>query len=137
MTFRYGVFDAGDTRVIGGTGLNPRSGPGSLEIGYWIRVDEAQKGFGTKVAAALTRVAFEVNLVQRVEIRCNPLNEPSAAIPRKLGFIYEGTLRKRIPAADGSYEDTMVWTMLRSEYEGSPARAYNVAAFDAVGTQLL
>ena len=37
----YGIFDAGEERVLGGTGLHPRIGTGGLEIGYWIRVSAA------------------------------------------------------------------------------------------------
>lgn len=137
VEFVYGIFDADESRVIGGTGLHTRIGPGALEIGYWIRADEINKGFATEVTAALTRAAFEVHEVHRVEIRCDPLNHRSAAVPRKLGYVYEGTLRERFPQPDGSYRDTMIWTMLDREYADSAAHDYEVAAFDAIGTKLL
>jgi RimJ/RimL family protein N-acetyltransferase len=35
--FFYGIFSRDETRVIGGTGLHTRQGPGTFEIGYWIR----------------------------------------------------------------------------------------------------
>ena len=66
----YAIFDSGDERVLGGTGLHPRIGPGGLEIGYWIRADAVGQGYATESTAALTRVAFEVVEVERVEIRC-------------------------------------------------------------------
>lgn len=137
IRYPYGVFALGEAGVVGAATLDPRSGPGSLEIGYWVRADQVRKGFGTEVAAALTRVAFEVNEVERVMIRCHPRNEPSAAIARRPGFVFEGILRKCVPAADGSYEDTMVWTLLRSEYDASPARTYEVRAYGAAGERLL
>ena len=62
------------------------SGPEALEIGYWIRADAVGQGYATESTAALTRVAFEVVDVERVEIRCVPENRASAAIPRKLGY---------------------------------------------------
>ena len=78
----YGIFDEGRTRVIGGTGLHPRTQPGRLEIGYWIRSYETGKGYATEAAAALMERAFREHGVSAVEIRCDPRNERSAAIPR-------------------------------------------------------
>src|SRR5690625_3671858 len=53
VDFVYGIFDAGESRVIGGTGLHTRIGAGALEIGYWIRADEINRGFATEATAAL------------------------------------------------------------------------------------
>ncbi|MGA8147013.1 MAG: GNAT family N-acetyltransferase, partial [Gallionellaceae bacterium] len=32
--FVYGIFSADESRLLGGSGLHPRVGPGGLEIGY-------------------------------------------------------------------------------------------------------
>src|SRR5690606_30691199 len=110
-----------ETVVLGGTGLHRRVGDGALEIGYWIRADRVGRGLATEVTAALTRVAFELHHVNRVEIRCDPVNHRSAAIPCKLGYTHEATLRQRIADANGKLRDAMVWTLLESEYPASPA----------------
>ena len=44
-----------------------------------------------------------------VEIRCDPRNERSAAIPRRLGFRLESVLEGDTVAPDGSPRDTQVW----------------------------
>ena len=44
-----GIFDRDETTVLGGTGLHPRGGEGSREIGYWIRADEIGKGYATEI----------------------------------------------------------------------------------------
>ena len=103
--FTFGIFDREETLVIGGTGLHTRLGPQAREIGYWIRQDHAGQGLATEVAAALTRVAFVVDGVTRVEIRCDPRNTRSAAIPRRLGYQHEATLRRRILGSDGQPRD--------------------------------
>jgi RimJ/RimL family protein N-acetyltransferase len=59
--------------------------PASYEIGYWIRAECAGQGFGTESTAALRRAAFELTDIERIEIRVDPANEASSAIPRKLG----------------------------------------------------
>ena len=136
--FIYGIFDAGESRVLGGTGLHMRSGSSDArEIGYWIHADHIGKGLATESTAALTNVAFVVDGVSRVEIRCDPANVRSAAVPAKLGFTHEATLRRAGIAGDGSPRNTMVWTLLVEEFALSPAAAAELSAFDALGRRLV
>lgn len=109
----YGLFPPDETRVIGGLGLHPRQGPGVLEIGYWLRTDATNRGFATEAARALVRLAFDAHLVERVEIRCDPQNERSAAVPRRLGFQHLATLHADTLTPAGAPRDTMVWTLSR------------------------
>jgi RimJ/RimL family protein N-acetyltransferase len=134
--FMYGIFDRAEARVLGGTGLHTRAGE-RREIGYWIHADHVGRGLATEAAAALTRVAFEVERVRRLEIRCDPLNTRSSAIPAKLGFRHEATLRADAVAPDGGPRDTMVWGLLADELPGSPAHEAVVEAFDAAGRRIL
>jgi RimJ/RimL family protein N-acetyltransferase len=135
--FVYGIFNRDESAVAGGTGLHLRSGPGTLEIGYWLRASRVGQGFVTEAAAALTRVAFEVDEVARVEIRCDPDNARSAAVPARLGFAHEATLRQAGTAADGSPCDAMVWGLVAEDYPASPVAAAELTAFDAAGRRLL
>ena len=135
--FLYGIFDCDESRVLGNTGLYKRSGPDMREIGFWIHVDHIGKGLATESTAALTNVAFGVDGVSRVEIRCDPANVRSAAVPAKLGYTHEATLRREGVAADGSRRDTMVWTLLAEEFPSSPAAEAVLSAFDAIGRRLL
>lgn len=136
--FPYGIFSP-DVEVLGGTGLHPRAGEGSLEIGYWVRSDETGQGLGTEAAAALTRIAFELCGVERVDIRCDPANVASRAIPRKLGYTEEGTLRRRLhgPAGDPRRRDAVMYSMFKEELAGSAAASTELRAFDATGTRLV
>ena len=137
QNYVYGIFDLGESLVIGGTGLHRRVGPDAFEIGYWIRGDHINRGLATEVAAALTKVAFEIYEVHRVEIHCDPQNVCSAAVPRKLGYTHEATLRRRGRRADGSYRDTMVWTLFRDDYPQSRAAGAAIEAFDVVENRIL
>jgi RimJ/RimL family protein N-acetyltransferase len=131
--FVYGIFERDESRVVGGTGLHTRVGDDALEIGYWIRADAVGRGLATESTAALTRVAFEVCGVDRVEIRVEPANERSAAIPRKLGFAEEATLRRRLPSSDGQRRDATVFSLLVEELPASPCAGVAVRAYDAAG----
>jgi RimJ/RimL family protein N-acetyltransferase len=132
----YGIFDPAEEQVLGGTGLHPRCGEGGLEIGYWIHVAHVGRGLATEAAAALTRVALEVHQVDRVEIHCGPNNPRSAAVPRKLGFTLEATLRRRFTTGAGEPRDTMIWSLFADAAAQATALAAEARAFDALGRRL-
>ena len=134
--FGYGIFNTDETRLLGAIGLMARIGDEQLEIGYWIHKDFVNQGLMTEATAALVKVAFEILHIHRLEIHCDPGNFASAAIPRKLGFTHEGTLRAKTRFLDG-WSDSMVWGLLEREYPSSPASKAEIRAFDAFGRQLL
>ena len=135
-SFVMGIFDRSESEVLGGTGLHPRVGPGGLEIGYWIRANATRQGIATEVSGVLTRVGFEVCEADRIEIRIEPRNEASFGIPRKLGFLEEATLRRRLPGRrEGPLRDATIWTMFREDFDPSLVPA--LRAFDALERQLL
>ena len=136
LDFVYGVFDLVKARVLGGTGLHNRVGPDAREIGYWVRADSIGKDVATEFSAALTRVAFEVDKLSRVEIHVVVGNEASAAVPRKLGYVHEATLRRPHPGG-GPFYDTMIWTMFAEKYPGLPASSQRVEAYGFGGERLL
>ena len=133
--FVYGVFERDESRALGGSGLHPRGGDKSLEIGYWIRADAIGRGLATEVTAVLTRVGFEVCGLERVDIQVEPPNERSARIPRKLGFVEEARLRRRLPPREEGEprRDSILFTMLSDELAASRCASFDYAAFDAAG----
>jgi RimJ/RimL family protein N-acetyltransferase len=131
--FVYGVFEGDEREVVGGSGLHTRVGAGALEIGYWIRASHVGRGYARETTAALTMVALRVCGVDRVEIHVDPANVASLRIPRALGFIEEGTLRRRLPSVDGPQRDSVVFTLLADELEGSAVASVAVDAYDAAG----
>jgi RimJ/RimL family protein N-acetyltransferase len=124
----YGIFDRDERRVVGGTGLHPRLTDDAREIGYWIRADATGRGLATESTAALTRVGFEVDGLERMEIHCDPANVRSAAIPRKLGYT-------KAEERDG--EGHLIFRMMRTDYAASPSASLPVHAFDILGAPLL
>jgi RimJ/RimL family protein N-acetyltransferase len=135
--FVYGVFNQDETRVLGGFGLHPRIGLQALEMGYWIHKDFTQQGLATEACAALIRVAFEIEKVKRIEIHCNPNNQASAAIPRKLGFTHEATLHNRQEFLEDEHRDLMIWSLFLKDYPNSPASQIQIKAFDVIGRAII
>jgi RimJ/RimL family protein N-acetyltransferase len=136
--YTYGIFERGEGRAIGGTGLHTRAGVGAREIGYWLRSDMHRRGYMTEAVRALVRVAFEVLDVERLEIRCAPDNAASAGVARNAGFHHEATLRKRFryPAAGGPH-DELLFSLFAGDFAESPAASAECRAFDVAGERLL
>ena len=136
--FVFGILEPDESRALGGCGLHPRGGEGSLEIGYWIRADSIGRGLATEVAAVLTRVGFEHFGLERVDLTVDPENERSCKIPRKLGFVEEGTLRRRLPPKTdgGPRRDQLMFSMLAEELADSPCMAFQYVAYDALAREL-
>jgi RimJ/RimL family protein N-acetyltransferase len=134
--FVYGILSRDESEVLGSSGLHTRVGERARAIGYWIHQAHAGQGLATETAAALTRVAFEVDAVDRVEIHCDPGNLASAAIPRKLRYTHEATLRQR-QNFQGELRDSMIWSLLAEDYFGSPAARAEIEAYDVIGRRLI
>lgn len=88
------LFLKGSDTLVGGSGLHriDWSVP-KFEIGYWVRTRYAGQGYITEAVRTISDFAFDTLGAKRVEIRCDALNERSAAVPRRLGFTHEATLR--------------------------------------------
>lgn len=66
---------------------------GHAEVGYVLHPEHGGQGFATEATAALIDLAFDGGLpVRRVTVRTDALNEPSAALARRLGLRHEATL---------------------------------------------
>ena len=91
--------------------------PGCMDIGYWLGEDFQGKGLITKTCKAMISHAFDDLGVRRIEIRVQPANERSRAVPERLGFTCEGTLRQKAIDADGKPVDFMMYSLLKSEWD--------------------
>ncbi|WP_067974404.1 GNAT family N-acetyltransferase [Nocardiopsis trehalosi] len=103
-----------DGAVAGSAGLMRRIGPGGLEIGYWLRADRTGRGYATRAAEALVRVAFALPGVDRVEIHHDAANTASGAVARRLGMECLGDRPARpFPAAPAATGVDTVWRLTR------------------------
>lgn len=92
----FGIFSK-DGRFIGGCGLNQFSKRDKFcNLGYWVRQSEQGKGAATAATRALRRLAFESLGLARVEIVVAQGNEPSIAVARKAGAVYECLAHNRL-----------------------------------------
>lgn len=111
-----GIFLAETGEHLGGTGFhrfdwNLRS----FEIGYWLRSSAVGHGYVTETVRTLARAAFEQLRARRVEIRLDPENLRSKAIPERLGFRREGTLRSSLLDHHGRVRDTAIYALVEGD----------------------
>lgn len=104
------------TEFAGGIGthkidwLNRRA-----EIGYWLASGFQGRGIVTAACRALISHAFDDLKLNRLEIRCATGNVKSCAIPKRLGFHFEGRSREA-QLVNGVYLDLNVYAMLCREW---------------------
>jgi RimJ/RimL family protein N-acetyltransferase len=112
--FDYGIFEKSSRTYIGNIGVHTIRWPHDCcELGYWILGDFEGKGFISDAVRTLEKHLFEVGF-HRIEIRCNSNNERSAAVPRRLGYKFEGQLREHMKIKSG-WRDTLVFSKIVSD----------------------
>lgn len=112
------IWDRDEKRVLGGTGIHRIDWEvGSFEIGYWIRESEEGKGYVTEAVRLLIKLMVEHMNPNRIHIRCAAGNDRSSAIPRRLGFIYEGRMRNQILDTNGNVCDIDVFSLIPGEFD--------------------
>lgn len=132
----FGVFSKNEEIQIGSTGLHNRLEDEAREIGYWIRASYAGQGYATESTRALIKVGFEIEQLERIEIRCASNNLASQQVPRKLGFIHEATLRDRTVDPEGQPRDVMIWTLFKEDYLNSSLPETRIKAYGFSGDEI-
>ena len=87
----------------------------STTIGYWLAAGEQGRGVMTGAVRAMVDHAFRSMDLHRVVITAAVHNDRSRAIPQRLGFVQEGTLRQAVRVGD-EYFDDAVYAMLAEDW---------------------
>jgi ribosomal-protein-serine acetyltransferase len=86
-----------------------------IEIGYWLIEKMTGKGIATGAVRKMVNLAFRNLDMNRVQIRCGVGNDKSSAIPRRLGFQFEG-IERAGERHNHHYIDLEVYSFLKSEW---------------------
>ena len=100
--------------VAGFNSLDRTNGIGY--IGYWLGEEFTGKGIMTTVVRDLIEVGTSHYFLQKIDIRCATGNLRSRAIPERLGFSHEGTLRRAERVYDRWF-DHEVYALLINQCE--------------------
>lgn len=85
------------------------------EIGYWLGERFQGRGIMTAVVGRLCVFAFAELHLHRIRICCAVGNTPSANIPRRLGFRFEGIERDGELVGEETFRDIEVYAKLAGE----------------------
>lgn len=113
------LIDKETNRVAGTTRLGHLSVPDRrVQVG-WTWLGKAFRGTGLNKAAKfeLFRFCFETLVVERIEIKTDCLNRRARHSLEKLGVREEGVLRSHTVMHEGRRRDTVVYGLLRTEWE--------------------
>lgn len=118
-----GVFAREGGGFLGGTGIMVRGwNIPAFEIGYWLRDAAVGKGYMSEAVRLQVTYCFTGLGAQRVMIGCDARNARSRAIPERLGFTLEATLRNNQIATDGTIRSSEVWAMTPEDYAAARER---------------
>ena len=109
----YAVYENSFVASVGFISIDNNNQKG--EIGYWLLSQFQGKGLMTECVKACIKYGFEDLGLNKIVIKCASKNIKSAAIPKKLGFSLEGTLRQDRVREDG-FCDTLYFGLLKSEW---------------------
>jgi RimJ/RimL family protein N-acetyltransferase len=114
----YAIVDAaaGDGSPVGMCGVDGWSSTDVAQFGYWLAAGDRGRGFATRAVRLMTSWLFELGAA-RVFVTIVSDNAASAAVARRAGFTYEGTLRS-YGVWEGRRQDVDVFAVLPHEWRG-------------------
>lgn len=111
----YALFDAAETELLGGVGVHHRGNEEEREIGYWLHSGVVNRGYMTEAVLAMTTAMFAALPITAVIIVCDPLNESSAAVPKRIGYALAGIFPVTVPNPDRT--ENMIWRNTREAWQ--------------------
>jgi RimJ/RimL family protein N-acetyltransferase len=87
------------------------------EVGYFADVDHQGRGFVTEAVRATLHFVFEHLQAHRVRLACSDTNTRSYRLAERCGFVREGHTRENRREADGTFSGTLLYGMLRPEFD--------------------
>lgn len=112
------VFDKKKGRYAGSTRFYDIQLPyQTLQLGYtWYGKDFRGTYLNKNCKLLLLQYAFENLGMERVEFRADNRNEQSKKAMQSIGCVEEGVLRNHLPNADGGRRDSIILSILKSEW---------------------
>lgn len=86
------------------------------EMGYFIDERCQGRGWATRMCQEMIAYIFEELVMNKVVINCASANERSIALPKRLNFRHEGTIRQSYNL-NGEYVDMDIYGLLKEEFD--------------------
>ena len=109
-----------DGKVLGVINLHDISETNrEAEMGFWLGEEYRHNGYASEAARRVLGFSFETLGLNRITCLCAEENEASEALIRRLGMVYEGTMREHLRIR-GIYTNIRVFSLLAKEYRKNP-----------------
>lgn len=114
----FAIVEAESGRAVGETRYhNFTLSDRGLEIGWtWLAPHVQRTGVNTECKFLLLRHAFEQWAAARVQFRTHHLNTASQRALQRLGAVREGVLRRHMLMPDGSWRDSVYYSIIETEW---------------------
>lgn len=90
----------------------------TTQLGYtWYGKEFQRSGLNRHCKFLLLSYVFETWGLERCEFRADANNAPSVAAMKAIGCVEEGILRNHMPTASGGRRDSIILSILKSEWE--------------------
>jgi ribosomal-protein-alanine N-acetyltransferase len=116
--YSFFLFSRDEEALLGGLSLsNVRRGVAqAANLGYWIGLPHANKGYMSEGIGVALAFAFEDLGLHRVEAACLPHNGPSKAVLARNGFQEEGYAKGYLKI-DGAWRDHLLFAINRDDWK--------------------
>ena len=117
--FPFIVFDKKENAYAGSTRFyDTQLDNQTLQLGYtWYGKNFQGTGLNKHCKFLLLEYAFDKLQMERVEFRADNNNQRSIRAMKNIGCIVEGVLRSNVPVLGGKRHDSIVLSILKSEWE--------------------
>lgn len=118
-SFTYVVYDCINAEIAGSTRLYELDFVNkTCSVGYtWFGKKFQGTGINKNSKYLLFQYAFEVLDMQRMQFRADAANQKSINAIKSLGCTEEGILRSNLLKSDGTRRDSIILSILRSEWD--------------------
>ncbi|WP_019946377.1 GNAT family N-acetyltransferase [Hymenobacter aerophilus] len=132
LRYPFLIIDKQTGRPAGSTSFyNVHAEEGRISIGYtWLGTDFQRTGLNRACKYLLLRYAFEELGCERVELETDARNAKSREAMRRLGATEEGTLRSHRYTQGGIRRDTVIFSIIRADWNELRARVFGQAGND-------
>ncbi|MFA5131150.1 MAG: GNAT family protein [Patescibacteria group bacterium] len=118
----YGIYL--NNEYIGNIGIfdiNKKNKSG--EIGYWLSKKFTRNGYMTEALGVLEKESFLNLNLNRIQIKCDERNIPSAGVAKKSGYTLEGKYREDTYSEYfKDFRNTFIFSKLKSDFKKSKKR---------------
>ncbi len=114
----YFLFDNQNDTLLGGISLTHITYgiSRSANLGYWMGVHHAGKGYMKKTVPAILEYAFNDLGLNRIQAGCLPSNERSIHLLKSCGFLEEGYAREYLEI-NGTPEDHVIFAAVKADHQ--------------------